>query len=81
MNLLLKSIKPLFSYIIIIRIQTFVILLDSFSIPLSKKYFSFSHKFYKQESGLSMRNPLFPFLVNLFMSFLETQLIKAFPYM
>ena len=28
-----------------------------------------------------MENPLSPFLVDLFMSFLETHIIKAFPYM
>ena len=43
--------------------------------------FSFANKFYKQDSGLSMGNPLSPFLANLFMSFLEIQLIKVFPYM
>ena len=36
--------------------------------------------FYKHESRLSMGNPLFPFLANLFMSFLKTQIIKAFFY-
>ena len=50
-------------------------------ICVGQNYFSFDNKFYKQDSGLSMGNPLSPFLANLFMSFLETHLIKAFPYM
>ena len=47
---------------------------------VEQNHFSFTNKFYKQDSGLSMGNPLSPFLANLFVSFLETELIKAFPY-
>jgi hypothetical protein len=42
-------------------------------ICVEQNYFSFANKFYNQDSGLSMGNPLSPFLANLFMSFLETQ--------
>ena len=52
---------------------------DLTKICVGQNYFSFDNKFYKQDSGLSVGNPLSPFLANLFMSFLETHLIKAFP--
>ena len=38
-------------------------------IYVEQNYFSFSNKYYRQDSGLSMGNPLSPFLANLFMSF------------
>ena len=50
-------------------------------ICVGQNYFCFDDKFYKQDSELSMGNPLSPFLANIFLSFQETDLIQAFPYM
>ena len=46
-----------------------------------ENYFSFSNKFYKQESGLPMGNPISSSLANLFICFFGTKIIKDFHYM
>jgi Reverse transcriptase (RNA-dependent DNA polymerase). len=43
--------------------------------------FKFGEKFYIQNNGLAMGNPLSPFLANLFMSELETHITSSFPWM
>ena len=48
---------------------------------VQQNYCSFKNKYYKQERGLAMGNPLSPFLADLFMSNLEIQVTKAFPQM
>ena len=47
---------------------------------IEQNFFSFNGKYYKQKSGLSMGNPLSPFLANLFMSAFETHMKMAFPW-
>ena len=48
---------------------------------LNETCFEFEGKIYQQKEGLSMGNPLSPFLANLYMSFFETHITETFPWL
>lgn len=47
-------------------------------VAVENSYLQFNNKVYKQKEGLSMGNPLSPFLADLFMSNFETKILRCF---